>query len=209
MNAAEELQKIREEVKTCTDCALHKTRKLAVPGEGPAELQVMCIGEGPGYHENEQGKPFVGQAGRFLDELLAQAGLNRDEVFITNVVKCRPPNNRDPLPEELAACRKYLDRQIALLDPKVIVTLGRHSMARFVEGQRISQIHGREHKIEGRNVVTMYHPAAALHQPALKDDLLRDFAHLKRFLDPERPPRVETKIEEANKPEDPEQLSLF
>jgi DNA polymerase len=209
VNAAEELQKIREEVKTCTDCALHKTRKHAVPGEGPAEVQVMCIGEGPGYHENEQGKPFVGQAGRFLDELLAQAGLNRDEVFITNVVKCRPPNNRDPLPEELAACRKYLDRQIALLDPKVIVTLGRHSMARFVEGQRISQIHGREHKIEGRNVVTMYHPAAALHQPALKDDLLRDFAHLKRFLHPERPPRVETKIEEANKPEDPEQLSLF
>lgn len=209
MTATDELKTIREEVKQCTACPLHRSRKLSVPGEGPAEVQVMCIGEGPGYHENEQGKPFVGQAGHFLEELLAEAGLTRDEVFITNVVKCRPPGNRDPEPAELEACNRYLDRQIAALKPKLILTLGRYSMAKFVQGGRISQIHGTARTVDGRIVVTMYHPAAALHQPALKKDLLQDFANLKRFLGKAEPPVPPVKHEEPAKRDEPEQLSLF
>lgn len=169
---------LREELRQCRQCSLAKQRTKVVPGEGPSKVQVMFIGEGPGRNEDQQGKPFVGQAGKVLDELLAAAGLKREEVFITNVVKCRPPNNRDPLPEELMACRHYLDEQIQLLDPEVIVTLGRFSMARFILDARIGRIHGQVHDIEGRKVVTMYHPAAALHNPALKDTILSDFSKL-------------------------------
>lgn len=213
MSSAERMDAIRQKIRTCQECSLYQGRKHAVPGEGPVDSQVMFIGEGPGYHENEQGKPFVGQAGKFLDELLASGGLNREEVYITNVVKCRPPANRDPEPQELAACRLYLDEQIELVNPKIIVTLGRFSMARFIEGGRISQIHGKIHEVEGRTVITMYHPAAALHQPALRGALLSDFAHLKSFLNKDRqsetptpPPSVPTKMEDE--PE-AEQLSLF
>lgn len=211
MSAAERMEAIRQQVKVCRACPLHQGRKNAVPGEGPVNARVMCIGEGPGQHENEQGKPFVGQAGKFLDELLASGGLRREEVFITNVVKCRPPSNRDPEPRELAACRAYLDEQIELINPEVIVTLGRFSMARFIEGGRISQIHGKAHTVEGRTIVTMYHPAAALHQPALRGDLLKDFAHLKSFLNKEH--KVETPkvvpLEKVEEVSEPEQLSLF
>ena len=213
MSTAERMDAIRQRVKTCQQCALHQGRKNAVPGEGPVNARVMCIGEGPGHHENEQGKPFVGQAGKFLDELLAAGGLKREEVFITNVVKCRPPSNRDPEPQELTACRLYLDEQIELINPKIIVTLGRFSMARFIEGGRISQIHGKTHEVEGRTVITMYHPAAALHQPALRGALLSDFAHLKTFLNKDL--HVETPIPQpptpAIMPDAPEveQLSLF
>jgi len=154
-------------------------------------VDIMFIGEAPGFHENRQGKPFVGQAGQFLDELLQAAGVERDQVFITNVVKCRPPNNRDPLPEELRACQRYLDEQIELLDPQVIVTLGRISMAKFVTDGRISAIHGRTHNVDGRKVVTMYHPAAALHQPALRQTLIEDFARLKRFISTRTTPQPE------------------
>lgn len=154
-------------------------------------MDIMFIGEAPGFHENRQGKPFVGQAGQFLDELLQAAGVERDQVFITNVVKCRPPNNRDPLPEELRACQRYLDEQIELLDPQVIVTLGRISMAKFVTDGRISAIHGRTHNVDGRKVVTMYHPAAALHQPALRQTLIEDFARLKRFISTRTTPQPE------------------
>ena len=210
MTANETLEALRAQIKVCQACPLAKGRLHAVPGEGPADAQILCIGEGPGFHENQQGKPFVGQAGKFLDELLAAAGHTRDEVFITNVVKCRPPNNRDPEPAELAACRHYLDQQIAAIDPKIIVTLGRFSMARFVEGGRISQIHGTTHQVEGRTVVTMYHPAAALHQPALKNDLIRDFARLKTFLST-GPAAKKAEPTEPEEPEqdEPEQLSLF
>lgn len=176
------LQEIRQEVTTCQLCQLARERINAVPGEGPAKVDIMFIGEAPGFHENRQGKPFVGQAGQFLDDLLQAAGVDRDQVFITNVVKCRPPNNRDPLPEELKACQRYLDEQIALLDPQVIVTLGRISMAKFVTDGRIGAIHGRTHNANGRKVVTMYHPAAALHQPALRQTLLEDFSRLKKFI---------------------------
>jgi DNA polymerase len=182
MNADQRLQEIRQEISTCQLCQLAKGRLNAVPGEGPSKVDIMFIGEAPGFHENRQGKPFVGQAGQFLDELLQAAGVNRDQVYITNVVKCRPPNNRDPLPEELKACQRYLDEQIALLDPQVIVTLGRISMAKFITGGRISAIHGRTHNVGNRKVVTMYHPAAALHQPNLRQTLIEDFARLKRFI---------------------------
>ncbi|MEL7627337.1 MAG: uracil-DNA glycosylase [Anaerolineaceae bacterium] len=191
MSAEQRLQEIRQEIINCQLCQLAKGRLNAVPGEGPSRVDIMFIGEAPGFHENKQGKPFVGQAGQFLDELLEAAGVNRDQVFITNVVKCRPPNNRDPLPEELTACQRYLDEQIELLDPKVIVTLGRISMAKFVIDGRISAIHGRTHNVDNRKVVTMYHPAAALHQPALRQTLIEDFKRLKRFITPPTAPRLE------------------
>ena len=182
MPAEQRLQEIRQEITTCQLCQLAKERLNAVPGEGPSKVDIMFIGEAPGFHENRQGKPFVGQAGQFLDELLQAAGVDRDRVYITNVVKCRPPNNRDPLPEELKACQRYLDEQIALLDPEVIITLGRISMAKFITDGRIGAIHGHTHNVNGRKVVTMYHPAAALHQPALRQTLIEDFARLKKFI---------------------------
>ena len=141
MNPAKELENVAQEVALCTKCDLQYSRKNAVPGEGPSDAELLFIGEGPGFHENEQGRPFVGAAGRFLDELLTSINLKRSEVFITNVVKCRPPGNRDPQTEELAACSNYLDRQIHALNPKVIVTLGRFSMARFLPYAKISSVH--------------------------------------------------------------------
>lgn len=190
MDPVTELTQIAQEVRVCTQCPLHQTRKLAVPGEGPANAQVLFIGEGPGHNENEQGRPFVGAAGKFLDELLGKAGLQRRHVFICNVVKCRPPNNRDPEPQEIFACGKYLDRQIAAINPKVIVTLGRFSMNKFFPNARISQIHGNASRVDGRLVVAMYHPAAALHQPNLRPELEKDFAGLAKFLHPEKTQNV-------------------
>ena len=128
------LARIADEIRACTRCELHKTRTKSVPGEGPADARIMLIGEAPGWNEDQQGRPFVGAAGRFLEELLASAGMARDEVFITNVVKSRPPGNRDPLPDEIAACAPFLERQIEVIDPDVIVTLGRFSMARWFPG---------------------------------------------------------------------------
>ena len=211
----ESLSDVRHRVERCKDCVLYHSRVKAVPGEGPENASIMFIGEGPGFHENQQGKPFVGQAGKFLDELLANAGVKREEVFITNVVKCRPPGNRDPQPEELEACRKYLDRQIELINPKIIVTLGRFSMAKFFGAVKISQIHGKSKKIDNRLIVAMYHPAAALHQPALKSTLLEDFSKLKIYLqnvtervdESKKPILVE--IEEEIEEDKPTQLSLF
>lgn len=195
MSSEQRLQEIREEITKCQRCPLAKGRLNAVPGEGPAKVDVMFIGEAPGFHENKQGKPFVGQAGQFLDELIQAAGVDRDQVYITNVVKCRPPNNRDPLPEELEACQVYLDEQIKLLQPEVIVTLGRISMAKYVTGGRISAIHGRTHNVNGQKVVTMYHPAAALHQPALRPVLLEDFSRLKKFISSRTKPAVPEEVE--------------
>jgi uracil-DNA glycosylase len=203
------LAQIAKEVSVCQRCMLHHSRKLAVPGEGPVDAEIMFIGEGPGFHENEQGRPFVGAAGKYLEELLAIINLQRQEVFIGNVVKCRPPNNRDPLPEELAACSDYLERQIQVINPKVIVTLGRYSMARFLPNAKISDVHGQSYRIKGRLIVPMFHPAAALHQPSLKVSVERDFMHL-----PELIAKVDESapIEEVKPPEDksePTQLSLF
>jgi len=163
----------------------------------------MFIGEGPGFHEDQQGRPFVGAAGKFLEELLASIGLKRENVFIANVVKCRPPGNRDPYPEEIAACAGYLDRQIALINPKVIATLGRYSMHKFFPGQTISRIHGQPGKIGGRIVVPMYHPAAALHQPKYKAEIEADFRKLPKIL------KEAEELQDSEPSPTAQQLSLF
>ena len=166
----------------------------------------MLVGEGPGHNEDRQGEPFVGNAGKFLNELLGKAGLERKDVFITNVVKCRPPSNRDPLPDEIAACAPYLDRQIAVIDPDVIVTLGRYSMSKWFPGERISKIHGKPKKDGRRLIVPMYHPAAALHQGALRSVIEEDFAKLPKIL-----AEAEDQREAEASRDDPaaEQMSLF
>jgi DNA polymerase len=200
------LDAVAAEVRICPKCELARTRTHAVPGEGDPKARVMLIGEGPGWHEDQQGRPFVGNAGKFLNELLAKAGLKREDVFITNVVKCRPPGNRDPLPDEIAACAPYLDRQIATIDPEVIVTLGRFSMARWFPGERISKIHGQPKREGRRLIVPMYHPAAALHQAALRGAIEDDFAKLPKML-----AEVEQQREaKAAKDEPPaEQMKMF
>ena len=205
MNPELELKSVADQVMVCTDCKLHASRKLAVPGEGPANAELMFIGEGPGFHENEQGRPFVGAAGGFLEELLASIGMKRDQVYITNIVKCRPPGNRDPLTQEIEACSGYLDRQIRTINPKVIVTLGRFSMARFIPNARISAIHGRAQRLGGRTMVAMYHPAAALHQPSLRRTIEQDFARLPALIAKAGQPAPS----EPAPPASIEQLSLF
>ena len=211
MSAEEVLAQVAKEVSACQKCALYHSRKKAVPGEGPADAEIMFIGEGPGFHENEQGRPFVGAAGNFLNELLAEAGLKRSDVWIGNVVKCRPPSNRDPLPEELAACNEYQERQIEAINPKIIITLGRYSMGKFMPGAKISSIHGQMRRVGTRYVIAMFHPAAALHQAALKPAILKDFSQLPQLLEQARaglkhsaPVQV---VEEPKK--DPKQLNLF
>ena len=211
MNNEETLKQIAQEVSVCKKCALHKTRKKAVAGEGPSNAEIMFIGEGPGFHENEQGRPFVGASGKFLDSLLSQAGVTRADVFIANVVKCRPPDNRDPQPKELDSCDQYLERQIEAINPSIIVTLGRFSMNKFMKGAKISQVHGEMQKIDGRYVIPMFHPAAALHQAALKPTILDDFAKLPEQLNEARKAlgRPVRKIKKAEPKMDPKQLNLF
>lgn len=192
MTVAEEIETLNTQIRGCQRCALAEKRTLAVPGEGPLDAEVMFIGEAPGVNEDRQGRPFVGQAGAFLEELLAAAGLSRPEVFIGNVLKCRPPGNRDPLPTEIEACGDYLSAQIRLLDPLLIVTLGRFSMSRFFPNQAISRIHGEPREANGRILVPMYHPAAALHQQHLRDTILDDFRTLPGLLERARSARVGT-----------------
>ena len=211
MSAEELLKEVAVEVSTCSKCNLCKGRTKAVPGEGSLSAKVLFIGEGPGFHEDRQGRPFVGPAGQFLEELLESINLRRSDVFITNVVKCRPPNNRDPLPEEIAACNEYLDRQIAALKPRVIVTLGRFSMAKFFGSEKISAIHGRARKKDGYICIAMYHPAAGLHQNSLKDVIREDFKKIPLVIaEAERmtvePPKV---LQSKKQDEPPQQLSLF
>lgn len=204
------LEAIAREVAGCQRCDLAKTRNLTVPGEGNPEADIMLIGEAPGWHENQQGRPFVGVAGQFLQELLQPIGLQRSEVFIANVVKCRPPQNRDPLPEEIVACSDYLERQIAAIKPKLIVTLGRYSMGRFFPaGKGIRELHGTTVVKNGVLCFAMYHPAAALHQPSLRRTLEQDMLKI--------PPLVSVAAEiqspvqpvQGTQVEPPEQLSLF
>jgi DNA polymerase len=207
MTPEETLALIAREVNQCTKCELNHSRKNGVPGEGPSDADIMLIGEGPGFHENEQGRPFVGAAGRFLDELLDQVGLKREDVFIGNVVKCRPPGNRDPKPEELLACSSFLDRQIQVINPKVIVTLGRYSMEKYLTNAKISQVHGQAMQVRGRLIVPMYHPAAALHQPSLKPIVVKDFAKLPDLIaTASEAPVYEVVPEEKS---EPKQLNLF
>ncbi|HET6594074.1 MAG TPA: uracil-DNA glycosylase [Anaerolineales bacterium] len=183
MNDEKKLEKLAKNIKVCTLCELHRSRTEAVPGEGPTHTEIMFIGEGPGASEDKQGRPFVGASGKFLDQLLEQAGVTRTEVFITNVVKCRPPGNRDPLPDEIEICTSnYLEHQIEIINPSIIVTLGRHSMNLFFKGAKITQIHGQMRKVGDRFVIAMFHPAAALHQLSLKSTIMADFARLPELL---------------------------
>jgi len=177
-----ELERIAERIGRCTRCALCRSATRAVPGEGPADARIMLIGEAPGLNEDRQGRPFIGASGQFLTELLRSAGLRREDVFITNVVKHRPPDNRDPQPEEIDACAEFLDAQIAAIDPHVIITLGRFSMARWFPGERIMRIHGSPRRIDGRTIVPMMHPAAALHQPNNRPLIGADFERLPAIL---------------------------
>jgi uracil-DNA glycosylase family 4 len=207
MTAIDELAQIAKEVSACKMCRLHSARKNAVPGEGPVDADILFIGEGPGFHENEQGRPFVGAAGRFLEDLLGSIDLRREQVFICNVVKCRPPGNRDPMPDEIETCRPYLDRQIAVIRPPVIVTLGRYSMARYFGTAKISSVHGQAKTVDGRLVVAMFHPAAALHQPALKQSIEEDFRKLPTLIEQAR--RQAASAPPSSPPSDAKQLSLF
>ncbi|MGD9030063.1 MAG: uracil-DNA glycosylase [Anaerolineae bacterium] len=198
-----ELDRLAAEIAECTKCLLHRGRTHAVPGEGPDGARVMFIGEAPGFHEDQQGRPFVGAAGQFLDELLEGIGMTRDDVFITNVIKCRPPGNRDPLPEEIRSCSPYLDRQIGLIRPTMVVTLGRFSMARAFPKARISHIHGQPRKINGVVYYPMYHPAAALHRPSLRGTVEADMGRIPELL--EQAPHMA----ESEPPPQAEQLQLF
>ncbi|MBA3945191.1 MAG: uracil-DNA glycosylase [Herpetosiphonaceae bacterium] len=177
------LAEIAAEVSVCTACELHKGRTCAVPGEGPVNADIFFIGEAPGRNEDETGRPFVGQAGHLLEDLLEKIGLTRDDVFIGNVVKCRPPQNRDPRPEEIAACSGYLQRQLELLKPKVVATLGRYSMEKFFPGAKITKVHGKAERQGKRVVIPLYHPAYILRNMAAMPDAVRDMQRIPRLLE--------------------------
>ena len=178
------LEAVATEVRSCTGCRLHETRTQAVPGEGSPDTEVVFVGEGPGFNEDRQGRPFVGRAGDLLTKFLGTLRWRRDEVFITNIVKCRPPDNRDPEPDEVAACAPFLRRQLEILDPAVVVTLGRHSLGRFMPGERISQAHGTVRPIDpatgARRALgfALYHPAAALRTPDIERQSYEDVASI-------------------------------
>ena len=197
-----------QQINACTKCALSEGRTRAVPGQGSQTADIMFIGEGPGYYEDQQGVPFVGQAGKVLNYMLGQIGLKREDVFVTNMVKCRPPENRDPLTEELEACKPYMDQQIELIAPKVIVTLGRFSFSKFFPGEAISKARGKPRKWKNLIVYPMYHPAAALHNPKLRPVLENDFKNLPKLID--------SVVNQTNQPDEPDdeppkaqQLSMF
>jgi DNA polymerase len=219
------LEAIAAEVRVCTNCRLHQTRTTAVPGEGAPDTEVVFVGEGPGFNEDRQGRPFIGRAGDLLVKLLGSIGWRREDVFITNVVKCRPPDNRDPQPDEIAACAPYLRRQLEVLDPAVIVTLGRFSMGTFMPGARISQAHGTVRPVDpatgaaSATVFAMYHPAAALRTPAIERESYADIANVPgtliasrarreatRTTDPEPEPAATPEAASAPEPEPDHEL---
>lgn len=194
------IKELEEQLLKCEKCSLSKTRTHVVPGEGSLKAEIMFVGEGPGQKEDQLGRPFVGAAGKLLDKMIGSIGLKREDVFIANVVKCRPPQNRDPLPEEVEACRNWLDEQVKMIDPKLIVLLGRHSMERFLPGLRISQDHGKPKRYRGRVYFPVYHPAAALYRRSLTEDLEKDFKKIPKILkliDSENADRSKNKGESA------------
>lgn len=197
------LADLYSEITDCKSCGLARTRRKVVPGEGAENAEIMFIGEAPGWHEDQQGRPFVGPAGKFLEELLALIGLKRSDVYIANVIKCRPPNNRDPLPLEIQACSSFLERQIELICPRMIVTLGRYSMSRYFPGETISKVHGTSRKKGEIIYFAMYHPAAALHQPALRQVLESDMLKIPRIL------AQASQLGQAEQQPEPQQLNLF
>jgi len=195
------LSELYKEIASCEDCELSRNRSRVVPGEGSEDADLLFIGEAPGWYEDQQGRPFVGPAGHFLDELLHSIGLRRQDVYIANVIKCRPPSNRDPLPLEVKACRRWLDRQIELISPKVIVTLGRYSLAQFFPGDAIGKAHGKARTKDGIIYFAMYHPAAALHQQSLRQVIVEDMLKI--------PPLLAQAGEVVVEEQKPEQLSMF
>jgi len=195
------LSELNEEIGRCQRCEIAKYRTKAVPGEGPEDAEIMFIGEAPGWHEDQQGRPFVGPAGQYLEQLLASIGLKRQQVYIANVIKCRPMANRDPLPTEIQNCQKWLERQIEILRPKMIVTLGRYSMAKFFPGKSISKIHGTAQRRDNIIYYAMYHPAAALHQQSLRQAIEADMLKIPALL-------TEVKNVPEAKPQ-PQQLTMF
>jgi uracil-DNA glycosylase family 4 len=195
------LARLYEEIIACRDCELTNYRTKVVPGEGAEDADLLFIGEAPGWHEDQQGRPFVGPAGQFLEQLLASIGLRREEVYIANVIKCRPPQNRDPLPAEIQSCRKWLDRQIEIIQPQMIITLGRYSLARYFPNESIGKIHGKPRKSGGVIYYPMYHPAAALHQGSLRRTIETDMLRI---------PQILAQGEELPQDEvESQQLSLF
>jgi len=200
-NQMSALTELHQEIADCQDCDLAKSRTKVVPGEGPEDADLLFIGEAPGWYEDQQGRPFVGSAGAFLDELLASIGLSRQQVYIANVIKCRPPGNRDPLPSEIRACCKWLDRQVEIIQPKMVVTLGRYSLARYFPNESIGKTHGKARKIGDVIYYPMYHPAAALHQGSLRRTIEADMLRI---------PEVLTQAEEvAEVGTGAQQLNLF
>ena len=194
------LSELNKEIALCQQCEIAKYRNRVVPGEGAEDADIMFIGEAPGWHEDQQGRPFVGPAGKFLDELLSSIGLNRQQVYIANVIKCRPQGNRDPLPMEIQNCCGWLDRQIEAINPRMIVTLGRYSMARFFPGKSISKVHGTAQKKDNIIYFAMYHPAAALHQGSLRQTIEADMLKI---------PTILNQSETIKEEEHPEQLTMF
>jgi DNA polymerase len=208
------LELIGADVRACELCKLSRTRTHAVPGEGHPQAEVMFIGEGPGFTEDQQGRPFVGAAGRLLNEMLGVIGMRRQDVFITNVVRCRPPGNRDPQPDELDACDSYTQRQIKLLDPKLIVTLGRYSMARFIGQGPMRDLHGRTREWNGITCLAMYHPAAILRTPTLAmrriyEDDFRKIPPLLADARQRRAARLAASTAAEDRARQPDQLPLF
>ena len=203
------LDQLAEQIRSCQRCRLAQTRLSAVPGEGPADAPIMLIGEGPGFYEDRQGRPFVGRSGELLEKLLASIGLGRRDVFIANVVKCRPPDNRDPLPDEIEACRPYLDRQIELIRPRLIVTLGRISMGRYFPGQSITRIHGQIKRVGEVDYVPMFHPAAALRNPQWLAAMRQDFAALRALVAELAPDQLASQHTDGPSEQGPLQLGLF
>lgn len=205
------LAAIAQEVRNCKQCRLHENTTNAVPGAGSPRAEIMFIGEGPGFHEDKQGLPFVGRSGDYLEKLLRMIDLRREDVFIGNVVKHRPPENRDPLPDEISACKAFLDRQVDALDPLVIVTLGRFSMARYFPNGKITQIHGQPKFDERRAYFPLFHPAAVLRNPGLISAMEADFRKLPGLLQDIRARRAAAQKPPPPEPppEKPVQLSLF
>lgn len=211
----EQLEELNKKMLACSKCVLRGTCTQVVPGEGSAEAEIVFIGEGPGQKEDELGRPFVGAAGKFLDEMLGTINFKREDVYIANVVKCRPPQNRDPLPGEAEACWPWLLEQIKIIDPKLIVTLGRHSMERFLPNQKISQIHGRAMRknipeIGTKVFYALYHPAAALYNGGMRNILIQDFKKIPKVLDAIGKDKIKEKeASEIKVPEKEKQETLF
>jgi uracil-DNA glycosylase len=198
------ISELNKEIAICHKCEIAKYRTKIVPGEGAENAEILFIGEAPGYHEDQLGRPFVGPAGQLLDKMLNSINLKRQQVYIANVIKCRPPNNREPLPGEIENCRHWLERQIELIHPRMIVTLGRYSMAKFFPGKTISKIHGTGQKQDGVVYFAMYHPAAALHQQSLRQTIEADMLRIPQYLE-----EAKKVIEVEPKPLEAQQLTMF